>query len=205
MSVNQLNLIMGAGINRKEDREENDFYATDPKALEVLLDKLKKDGIELSENIWEVACGDGALSRVLEKRGYSVFNTDLVDRGYENFHLAKDFFKFENECDGDILTNPPFKKACEFINHGLKLVKDGRYVIMFLKIQFLEGQSRYDSLFKNNPPKYIYVFTKRANTARNGEFSKYKAAPALCYTWMIWQKGFKGEPTLRWVNNENEQ
>lgn len=202
MSVNRLNLIMGAGIKRIEDREENDFYATDPKALEVLLDKLKKDGIELSGNVWEIACGKGHLSRVLEQRGYSVFNTDLIDRGYENFHLAKNFFEFENECDGDILTNPPFKMACEFINHSLELVKDGRYVIMFLKIQFLEGQSRYDSLFKNNPPKYIYVFTKRTNTARNGEFDKYKAAPALCYTWMIWQKGFKGEPTLRWLNNE---
>ena len=118
------------------------------------------------------------------------------------FHLAKSFFEFDTEWDGDILTNPPFKLACEFINHGLKLVKDGRYVIMFLKIQFLEGQSRYDNLFKNNPPKYIYVFTRRTNTARNGDFDKYKAAPALCYTWMIWQKGFTGEPTLRWLNNE---
>ena len=203
MSVNQLNLIMGAGINRKEDREENDFYATDPKALEVLLDKLKEDGIWLNGNIWECACGDGALSRVLEQRGYSVFNTDLVDRDYENLHLAKSFFEFENECDGDILTNPPYKLSCEFINHGLNLVKDGRYVIMFLPIQFLESQKRYDNLFKNNPPKYIYVFVKRVDTAMNGEFDKYKkCGPTRCYTWMIWQKGFKGEPTLRWLNNE---
>lgn len=203
MSVNQLNLIMGAGINRKEDREENDFYATDPKALEVLLDKLKKDGIELSGSIWEIACGKGHLSRVLEERGYSVFNTDLIDRGYENFHLAKDFFEFKNEYDGDILTNPPYKLATQFVNHSLELVSDNRYVIMFLPVQFLESQKRYEDLFKNNSPKYVYVFVKRVDTAMNGDFTKYKkCGPTRCYTWMIWQKGFKGEPTLRWLNNE---
>lgn len=199
MSVNQLNLIMGAGINRKEEREENDFYATDPKALELLLDK---NEIKLSKNVWEPACGDGSLSRVLEQRGYSVFNTDLIDRGHDNFHLAKNFFEFEMEYDGDIITNPPYKLAVEFVNHALKLVKEGRYVVMFLKIQFLESQSRYDELFKINPPKYIYVFSKRINTARNGEFSKYKAAPALCYAWFVWQKGNKSEPIVRWLNNE---
>lgn len=200
MSTNQLNLIMGAGINRKEDREENDFYATDPKALELLLDKLKEDGIELSNNIWESACGSGNLSKVLEQRGYSVFNTDLINRGYENQHLAKDFFEFDNEWDGDILTNPPYKIASEFINHSLKLVKDDRYVIMFLKVQFLESQNRYDSLFKDNPPKYVYVFSNRVNTARNNEFEKYKSAPAIAYAWFIWQKGYKGEPVIRWLH-----
>ena len=202
MSVNQLNLIMGAGINRKEDREENDFYATDPKALELLLDKLKEDEIELSNNIWETACGLGHLSEALSKRGYSVFNTDLINRGYENQHLAKDFFEFDNEWSGDIITNPPYKLATQFVNHSLELVSDKRYVIMFLKIQFLESQSRYDNLFKNNPPKYVYVFSKRVNTSRNGDFDKYNAAPAMCFAWFIWQKGFKGEPTLRWLNND---
>jgi hypothetical protein len=201
MSTNQLNLIMGAGIDRKEDREENDFYATDPKALELLLDQLWKDGIMLSKNVWEPACGSGNLSKVLEQRGYSAFNTDLINRGYENQHLAKSFFEFDKEWDGDILTNPPYKLAVEFINHSLKLVKEGCYVIMFLKVQFLESQKRYDSLFKNNPPKYVYVFSNRVDTAMNGEFEKYKkCAPSTCYAWFIWEKGYKGEPVIRWLH-----
>jgi len=32
--------------------------------------------------IWEPACGDGAISRVLEAAGYQVISTDLIDRGY---------------------------------------------------------------------------------------------------------------------------
>lgn len=200
MSTNQLNLIMGAAINRKEDREENDFYKTDPKALELLLDQLGKDNIELSKNVWECACGDCGLSEVLLKRGYEVFSTDLIDRGSPNQHMVKSFFDFNSSYDGDILTNPPYKLAVEFVNHSLKLVKEGSYVIMFLKIQFLESQKRYDSLFANNPPKYVYVFSNRVNTARNGEFEKYNAAPALCYAWFIWEKGYKGEPVIRWLH-----
>lgn len=200
MTTNQLNLIMGAAINRKEDREENDFYATDPKALEILLDQLEKDKIELSYNVWEPSCGKGHLSKVLEDEGYSVFNTDLVDRGYKNFHMEKDFFDFKMDWKGDIITNPPYKIASNFINHALSLVAKNRYVIMFLKVQFLESQNRYDSLFSKNPPKYVYVFSNRVNTAKNGEFEKYKAAPAIAYAWFIWEKGYEGEPVIRWLH-----
>ena len=195
MTTNQLNLIMGAAINAKETREENDFYKTDPKALEVFLDVF-----DLHKNVWECACGDGGLSEVLLSRGYNVLSTDLVDRGYDKLLFTKDFFEFDAEYDGDILTNPPYKYASEFVLHALDLIPNGNYVVMFLKIQFLESQNRYDSLFKKYPPKYVYVLSNRYNTAKNGEFEKYKAAPALCYCWFVWEKGFEGEPTLRWIH-----
>lgn len=200
MSVNSLNLIMGAAINRKEDREINDYYKTDPKALEVFLDKLEEDGVKLSKNIWEPACGDCGLSDVLNKREYSVFSSDIVNRGSMLQHLTIDFFKMTEPWDGDILTNPPYSMATQFVQHSLELVTDHRYVIMFLKIQFLESQNRYDSLFSQCNLKYVYVNSNRYNTAKNGDFDKYKAAPALCYCWFIFQKGFKGEPAIRWIH-----
>lgn len=200
MSVNSLNLIMGAAINRKEDREINDYYKTDPKALEVFLDKLEEDGVKLNENVWECACGDCGLSDVLNKRGYMVFSTDIVNRGSMLQHLTIDFFKMNDTWEGDILTNPPYSMATEFVKHSLNLVKDGAYVIMFLKIQFLESQGRYDELFSQGNLRYVYVNSNRYNTAKNGDFAKYKSAPALCYCWFIFQKGFKGEPTIRWIH-----
>jgi hypothetical protein len=33
-------------------------------------------------DIWEPACGDGAMSRELAAAGHTVISTDLVDRGY---------------------------------------------------------------------------------------------------------------------------
>lgn len=68
--------IIGGNTTNK-NREKNDFYATDPKALELLLDIE-----EFNPNVWECACGKGHLSEVLKKYGYNVRSTDLVDRGY---------------------------------------------------------------------------------------------------------------------------
>lgn len=56
--------------------------------------------------------------------------------------------------DGDILTNPPYKYAKEFIEHAMTIIPDGRKVFMFLKLQFLEGKARGE-LFKKYPPRYI--------------------------------------------------
>ncbi len=189
---------LGASNHTNKEREENDFYATDPKALEIFLDKLKKDNFKLHDSIWECACGKGHLSEVLIKRGYNVYATDKIARGYGNQQL--DFLKeklYEDDLKADILTNPPYKYATEFIEKALEIQANGYYTIMFLKIQFLEGQAR-QKLFKKYPPKYIYVNSKRQLCAMNGEFEKYNAT-AICYCWFIWEKGFKGEPTVRWI------
>lgn len=50
--------------------------------------------------------------------------------------------------DGDILTNPPYKYAKEFIEHAMTIIPDGRKVFMFLKLQFLELNS--DMLVKHH-------------------------------------------------------
>lgn len=154
----------------------------------------RKDKIFITGN-----CGEGHLSEVLTSRGYEVFNTDIENRGYKNQHLTKDFFEFKNKYDGDILTNPPFSLAEKMIQHSLNLVNYGRYVIMFARIQLLEGTKRYNDLFSKKELKYVYVFSARARTAMGGNFGKYKAAPAMCYAWFVFQKGYLGEPILRWI------
>lgn len=190
-------VMLGASNHTDKERQNDDYYATNPHALELLLDSLKRDGIELHKYIWECACGQGHLSDVLEKNGYITTNTDLVDRGYKNNFLQLDFLTTNTIFDGDILTNPPYKYAKEFVEHALDTLNDGYYCIMLLKIQFLEGQARLN-LFRKYPPKYVYVNSARQLCAMNGEFEKYKAT-AICYCWFIWEKGFKGESVIRWI------
>ena len=60
-------VTLGASNHSKGEREINDFYATDPKSLEIFLKALERDGVKLHKNIWESACGMGHLSEVLEK------------------------------------------------------------------------------------------------------------------------------------------
>ena len=83
------------------------------------------------------------------------------------------------------------------MERGIYIVGYGHYVIMFLKIQFLEGQARRE-LFNKYPPKYVYINSARQTCYINGDMSK-KMSSATCYCWFIWEKGFNGEPTLRWI------
>lgn len=126
---------IGASNHSDEQRESHDFYATDIKSVEALLAHE-----HFAPKIWEPACGEGNISKTLIKHGYEVRESDIIDRmGNE----VKDFLFFNNETfDGDIITNPPYSKAKEFVEQSLKVIPDGNKVAMFLKITFLEGKAR---------------------------------------------------------------
>jgi len=142
--------------------------------------------------------GGGHLSKVLINKGFNVKSSDLIDRG---FGEVQDFLKFEGEFNGDILTNPPFKLAEEFVEKAMQSVHIGNRVIFFLKIQFLESETRY-KLFKKYNPKYIYVHSSRQICAKGGEFEKYHAGTQF-YAWYIFEKGYKGETILRWIKKND--
>ena len=188
--------ILGASNHSEKEREQNDFYSTDPESLEIFLKALERDNFKLHKSIWECACGKGHLSKVLESKGYNVFSSDLIDRGYGKGNT--DFLKsIDDAWWGDILTNPPYKYAKEFVEKALEITRTGTYTIMYLKIQFLEGKSRR-KLFEKHPPKYIYVNSARQLCYLNGDM-KNKISSATCYCWFIWEKGFIGEPIIRWI------
>ena len=54
-NINSVYKTLAANNHSYVDREINDFYATDPKALELFLNKLKEDNIKLHKDIWECA------------------------------------------------------------------------------------------------------------------------------------------------------
>ena len=119
------------GHNLNNNRVENDFYPTPPYATNALLDREKFIG-----NIWECACGDGAISKLLISEGYDVYSSDLIDRG---FGVQHDFLKTNKKFD-NIVTNPPFNLATEFTIHGLKSINNK--MALLCKLSFLEGKKR---------------------------------------------------------------
>jgi hypothetical protein len=180
---------------RNSNAAEHDYYATAPRAVELLLEREA-----FHPYVWEPACGTGHISKVLEARGYKVYSTDLIDRGYGLGGV--DFLKTQKErvkddMPRDIITNPPYKYAKEFVEHALDVSMDGTKIAMFLKLTFLEGQGRRE-LFRNNPPKVVYVSSARLQCAKNGEFSA--ANSAVAYAWFVWEKGFHGDTVVRWFN-----
>lgn len=186
-----MNYLRTIGGLSSEEREKNDFYATAPLAVELLL-KLEK----FDKNIWECACGENHMANVLKANGYNVRTSDLIIRkdGIEQL----DFLKSNEIWDGDIITNPPFKNAIQFIYKALESIKDGNKVAMFLKLQFLEGKER-KKLFEKHPPKTVYVSSSRLNCAKNGNFNTYQSS-AVAYCWFIWQKGYTGDTVIKWFN-----
>lgn len=186
---------LGASNHTDKERQREDYYATDPKAAELLLLVETFTG-----PIWECACGEKHLAKVFEERGYAVRSSDLVDRcGNEVF----DFLSIKNQYKwiGDIVTNPPYKYALDFIYKALQIVEGGGKVAMFLKLQFLEGKER-KALFKNFPPKVVYVSSSRIMCAKNGDFEKMRegGGSAVAYAWYVWEKGYKGDTVVKWIN-----
>lgn len=197
---NSIYKTLGASNHTDKERETNDYYATEPKALELLL-QLEK----FSPYVWECACGEGHLAEVLKAHGYNVKSSDIVDRGYPETETM-DFLKIKKEdidrdYSRDIITNPPYKYAKEFVKHALDISIDSTKVAMFLKVQFLEGKARKE-LFEKYPPKKIYISSSRLLCAKNGDFEGMRkgGGSAVAYAWFIWEKGYKGDTIVRWFN-----
>ena len=188
----------GASNHSEKEREVNDYYATEPRATELLLEVESFNSL-----IWECACGGGHISRVLEKHGHKVISSDIVDRGYQG-PLIIDFLADEISSPihfGDIITNPPYKYAKEFVEQALKFIENGCKVAMFLKLTFLESKKRRE-LFEKHPPKVIYVSSSRLQCAMNGDFETHKkgTGTAIAYAWYVWEKGYQGNTIVKWIN-----
>lgn len=194
-NTNSIFATHGASNHSDEERAEHDYYATDPEAVQKLLDIEEFDFYVL-----EPCCGDGHISKVLEVNDYDVESWDLIQRSYEKQNGVRDFLQWNPEVknDRDIVTNPPYNKAMEFVTHALNISEDGVRVAMFLKLTFLEGAKRKE-LFSLHPPKKIYVFRNRVDCWKNG-IKPDKPSKAVCYAWFIWEKGFNGKPVVGWID-----
>lgn len=182
---------LGATPHSNSVRADKDFYSTDPMAINYLL---KHE--DFDENIWECACGSGKLSERLKNFGFNVKSTDLIYRNYgENKSI--DFLAQNQIFDGDIITNPPYYLALEFVEKALEL--SNRKVAMFLRIQFLESKKRYERLLKEHPPKKVLVFVKRMKCYPND--SDTVKSSAICFAWFIWDKEYSGNTILEWIDN----
>lgn len=183
---------MASTTLKPTDREADDFYATPRSSIEQLL------GVEAFDGpVWEPACGDGAISRVLQEKGYEVTSTDLIERGFGTGGV--DFLMEYKPLAENIVTNPPFKLGTEFAGHALQLVR--RKVAMLLKVGFLEGPTRetlHMSLAR------VWVMRRRVTFLKGGkEFSRSNGKGGIhAYAWFVWDKSHSGPVTLGWLPGE---
>lgn len=166
------------------ERKANDCYETPAWVTEALLPHVPAR----VSSVWEPACGSGKMARALsEGRHFVVRHTD-IDSG-------TDFLVENSRCGADaIITNPPYDKAAEFIEHALNLTACDGVVAMLLRTDFDHAKTR-KALFADHS-----AFAKKiVLTKRIVWFEPAKASPSFNHAWFIWDWKHKGPPTLAYA------
>ena len=193
-----------AGGNPENGRVDNDFYATDPAAVEQLFKALRMYDNDFTDfspfSFMEPCVGNGNIANAtLNYFNFSLHrpesvNTfvDIVDRGYTET-IVQDFMTFKPERKYQlIVTNPPYSIALDFVKKCLEHLEHRGYLAMFLKIQFWEGEKRKQFLL-DNPPAFCFPFSKRMPTWNNGQQwdeNGKRWATTMCHAWFVWKKDY---------------
>ena len=173
-------------IKRSADLSGPDFFPTPRWATFALI-----DNEDFSGDIWECACGDGSMSRVLEETSCSISSTDLYERGYGE--AGHDFLKATQRMP-NIVTNPPYNSAEGFAASGIKLA-DRKFALL-LRLAFLEGAKRANTIFSRAPPSRVWVFSERITFYMKG--AERKGTGTTAYAWFVWDRDAPTGTELKW-------
>jgi hypothetical protein len=179
---------------RFEGKESLDDFPTPPWATRALMEQILSPMLKKQKSsCLEPACGRGFMSEALKEYFHNVDSKDIFDYGYgelSNFLNSPSKKKYDW-----VITNPPFTSAEDFISKGLSIANEG--VAVLVRTVFLESVGRYERLFSKTPPSIVAQFVERVPMVQ-GRVDK-QASTATGYAWIIWTKGFKGTPAMKWI------
>ena len=184
-TVKQAQSIVGS--NNDGGRPEHDFYPT-PRGVTLALLEVES----LPYVIWEPACGDGAMSKVLREKGHHVISEDLIYRGYGAG--GRDFLRNVDKRADCIVTNPPFNLANEFIQKAYDLGVST--VAYFMKLAALETIER-SYIMERTCLSRVWVFRNRVLLTRNGEDPR--GGGMIAFAWFVWDRAHTGPAHLGWI------
>ena len=157
-------------------RNKDDFYPTPPEPTRSLL-KEEFSVLKEFKNIWEPACGDGAMVSEIKGAGLSVIASDLIDRGAEA--EIRSFYDFKAPLAPAIITNPPFNECNSgaWIRHALEVLKV-EYMALLLPLNWPGAESRA-GLWAKHPPSRVYLMRWRIDFTGAG-------SPPMLNAWFVW-------------------
>lgn len=203
-------LYSGYKKNNKE-REALDYYATPPAEVTNILKVLDLNLHDAT--ILEPCVGGGHMLDGIRRYCLDedmiprqIFASDIKDRGCKDYSYTTFLYGEEVDFLSDnypfsqadyVIMNPPFSTIEPFVIRSLEIAQKG--VLMLARLQFLEGQSRYESILKDNHPSDVYVYVDRIKCFKNGDFSQTESS-AQAYAWYYWNKTWGDRPTqLHWI------
>lgn len=150
--------------------------------------------------VWEPACGEGAISKVLQRFGCDVISTTLIDRGYGE--TGKDFMLARTLRAPIIITNPPFGILDEFVAHAISLKPE--ILAIFMRSKFKEGADRYRLIHSRTPHSIEYQFIERVVFfAGDTPIADQPGWNTEAFSWFVWLRGWNGEPVTRWLSTRD--
>lgn len=188
-----MSLPVQKAVRSSQDRQQDDLYATSPEAVEALLKREK-----FHNTILEPCCGLGHISKVLESHKYNVISSDKNFYGYGHEgidFLTNNTFFADLKDKVDIITNPPYNLSVLMVERALSLAKFK--VCMLFPFWYLIKFYWY-------PPRRMYLFTRKIDIAKNGDFSTYRGKNMKDYAWFVFEKGYKGETSVHYIINNKK-
>jgi len=188
------------------DRDQNDWYVEPAWCVDLLLDAERFVG-----SVWDPACGGGNIVNVCGARGMIAYGSDIVLRTEKRVGGPRAFASIERHdflgmepfhpwCEHyNIITNPPYGEAMEFIRKALSIARFK--VAVLVQQQFPYSQGRHE-LFTTTPLARLYFLSSRPSmppgaalaagtvTAKGGKTD---------YLWMVFDHDHKGPPTAHWL------
>ncbi len=170
------------GCASTQNVRHRDYFAPTPLGCVEAL--IRAEGSRFPTVVWQPCCGDGALSRPMRRAGVTVIESDLVDRGAGQSRI--DFLMEQKAWANAIVSNPPFKLACEFIEHGFKL--NVSYIAFLLKGDFLNSEASRQ-LCNAHRPARVYALAWRPDFTGEGR-------PTMTCSWYIFTNLAPSRTTL---------
>lgn len=213
--------------NHKE-RDKLDYYATPTVEVLNILNELKIDftgdtilepcvgGGHMADGIdayiCTTLCGND-LESIKSLATIKTIGTDIHNRGYENddweLYCGPEYDFFSDDYPYDeadwIIMNPPYSVIEPFTIRALDIAKKG--VIMLARLQFLEGEGRFEKILQYNPPTDVYVYVDRIQCWKDG--LKPEGSSAQAYAWFVWDREKNNdilvEPCVHWIRRADKK
>ena len=188
---NKKGMYNGYDKNHKE-REALDYYSTPTEEVTNILNTLNINFI--GKTILEPAAGGGHMLQGIKNyledniNNVTIIATDIQDRGCNDietgaaFDFLSDEYPYKDNIDY-IIMNPPYSIIEPFVMRSLGIANKG--ILMLGRLQFLEGEKRFENILAEYPPTDIYVYVDRIACFKNGDISQ-KMSSAQAYAWFYW-------------------
>lgn len=197
-----------------EDRDSSDYYATPPQKVYNILTELNIDFS--NKTILEPSCGGGhmvsGIIRYIDsskQNNVNLIATDIQSHDKiikfdsyvgKQYDFLSDSYPYENV--DYIIMNPPYSIIEPFTLKSIQRASKG--IVLLARMQFLEGISRYNSIFSKTPPTDVYLYVDRIQCYKGG--MSVDGGGAQAYAWFIWYLEKQTENTnLHWIRRSTDK